>query len=153
MLAKIKTFGIPIALIIFGLSAFFYGAHVERLKANEEIAQMEKEYAIRESSALWEAETIRKQQEQKYLLEMDRFKLVNAELTADALRVRELFAQVQSTHSPDLERSHHRIERCERLLSEAYELAGEGEGLLKERDARLKTLSVRYREKKPSREQ
>ena len=44
MLAKIKTYGVPIALIIFGLSAFFYGAHVERLKADEEIAQMEKEY-------------------------------------------------------------------------------------------------------------
>ena len=140
MLTKIKTFGIPIALIIFGLSAFFYGAHVERLEANEEIALMEKEYAIRESSALWEAETIRKQQEQKYLVEMDRFKLLNAELAADALRVRELFAQIQSTRSPDLERSHHRIERCERLLSEAYELAGEGEGLLREYDARLNTL-------------
>ena len=137
ILAKIKAYGIPIALILFGLSAFFYGAHVERLEANEEIAQMEKEYAIRESSALWEAETIRKQQEQKYLLEMDRFKLLNSELAADALRVRELFAQVQSTRSPDLERSHLRIERCERLLSEAYELAGEGEGLLRERDVRL----------------
>ena len=143
MLAKIKTYGIPIALIIFGLSAFFYGAHVERLEADEEIAQMEKEYAIRESSALWEAETIRKQQEQKYLLEMDRFKLLNAELSADALRVRELFAQIQSRHSPDLERSHLRLERCERLLSEAYELAGEGEGLLKERDARLSVLSTK----------
>ena len=143
MLAKIKAYGIPIALIVYGLSAFFYGAHVERLEANEEIAQMEKEYAIRESSALWEAETIRKQQEQKYLLEMDRFKLLNAELTADALRVRELFAQVQSRRSPDLERSHLRVERCERLLSEAYELAGEGEGLLKERDARLSALSTK----------
>ena len=140
MLDKIKIFGIPIALIIFGLSAFFYGAHVERLEADEEIAQMEKEYAIRESSALWEAETIRKQQEQKYILEMDRFKLLNAELAADALRVREQFAQIQSRRSPDLDRSHHRIERCERLLSEAYELAGEGESLLKERDARLKAL-------------
>ena len=74
MLAKIKAYGIPIALILFGLSAFFYGAHVERLEADEEIAQMEKEYAIRESSALWEAENLRKQQETKYLVEMDRFK-------------------------------------------------------------------------------
>ena len=140
MLAKIKTYGIPIALMLFGLSAFFYGAHVERLEANEEIAQMEKEYAIRESSALWEAEIIRKQQEQKYLLEMDRFKLLNAELVADALRVHEQFAQIQSRRSPDIGRSHHRVERCERLLSEAYELAGEGESLLKERDARMNTL-------------
>ena len=142
MLTKIKTYGIPIALILFGLSAFFYGAHVERLEADEEIAQMEKEYAIRESSALWEAETIRKQQEQKYLQEMDRVKLLNAELTADVLRVREQFAQIQSRRSPDLERSYQRIERCERLLSEAYELAGEGEGLFKERDARLKALAT-----------
>ena len=141
MLDKIKTFGIPIALIIFGLSAFFYGAHVERLEADEEIAQMEKEYAIRESSALWEAENLRKQQEAKYLLEMDRFKQLNVELATDALRVREQFAQIQSRRSPDLERSHHRIERCERLLSEAYELAGEGEGLLRERDARLKSIA------------
>ena len=142
MLAKIKAYGIPIALILFGLSAFFYGAHVERLDADEEIAQMEKEYAIRESSALWEAETIRKQQEQKYLLEMDRFKVLNAELSADALRVREQFAQIQTRRSPDLERSHNRVERCERLLSEAYELAGEGEALLNDRDARLKALAT-----------
>ena len=137
MLAKIKTFGIPIALILFGLSAFLYGAHVERLDADEEIAQMEKEYAIRESSALWEAENLRKQQEAKYLLEMDRFKQLNTELVADALRVREQFAQIQSRRSPDLERGHLRVERCERLLSEAYELAGEGEGLLRDRDVRL----------------
>lgn len=142
MLAKIKTYGIPIALIIFGLSAFFYGAHVERLEANEEIALMEKEYAIRESSALWESENIRKQQEAKYLVEMDRFKLANSELAADALWVRELFAQIQSRRSPDLERSHIRTERCERLLSEAYSLAGEGEALLNERDARLNALAV-----------
>ena len=140
MLAKIKTYGIPIALIIFGLSAFFYGAHVERLEANEEIAQMKREYAIRESSTLWEAENIRKQQEAKYLLEMDRFKLANAKLAADTLRVREQFTEVQSHRSPDLERSHHRIERCEQLLSEAYSLTGEGEGLLKERDTRLNVL-------------
>ena len=140
MLAKIKTYGIPIALILFGLSAFLYGAHVERLEANEEIALMEKEYAIRESSTLWEAENLRKHQEAKYLAEMDLFKQLNVELTADALRVREQFAQIQSRRSPDLERSHNRIERCERLLSEAYSLAGEGEGLLKERDTRLKVL-------------
>ena len=140
MLTKIKAYGTPIALILFGLSAFFYGAHVERLEADEEIAQREKEYAIRESSALWEAETIRKQQDQKYLLEMDRFKRLNAELNADALRVREQFSQIQSRRSPDLERSHRRTERCERLLSEAYELAAEGEGLLNDRDARLKSL-------------
>lgn len=140
MLAKIKAYAVPIALILFGLSAFFYGAHVERLEADEEIAQMEKEYAIRESSALWEAENLRKQQEAKYLLEMDRFKQLNTELATDALRVRELFAQVQSTRSPSLERSHHRVERCEQLLSEGYSLAAEGEGLLKERDARLNAL-------------
>ena len=140
MLAKIKTYGIPIALILFGLSAFFYGAHVERLEADEEIAQMEKEYAIRESSALWEAENLRKLQEAKYLLEMDRFKQLNTELAADALWVREQFAQIQSRRSSDIEHSHYRTERCERLLSEAYSLAAEGEILFKDRDTRLKAL-------------
>lgn len=33
-----------------------------------------------------------------------------------------------------------RAARCERLLSEAYDLAAEGEGLLKDRDARLNAL-------------
>ena len=69
---------------------------------------------------MWEAENIRKQQEAKYLLEMDRaLSIANAELAADTLGVRELFAQIQSRRSPDLERSHHRIERCEQLSSEA----------------------------------
>ena len=89
---------------------------------------------------MWGAENIRKQQEAKSLLEMDRFKLANAELAADALRVRELFAQIQSRRSPDLERSHHRIERFEQLSSVAYRFTGEGEGLLKERDTRLNVL-------------
>ena len=70
--------------------------------------------------------------------QMDAARLVNAELAADALRVREQFAQIQSTRSPDLERSHYRVERCERLLSEGYGLANEGEGLLREREARLR---------------
>ena len=140
MLAKIKTYGIPIALMIFGLAAFFYGAYVERLKANEEIALMEKEYATRESSALWEAERIRKQQEQQYVSEMERLNAHNAQLSADALRVREQFNQLQSRRSPDLERSNHRAQRCEQLLSEAYGLAREGEGLLRERDARLNSV-------------
>ncbi len=140
MLAKIKTYGIPIALIIFGLSAFFYGAHVERLEANEEIAQMEKEYAIRESSALWEAENLRKQQEAKYLVEMDRFKQLNAELSADALWVREQFDKLQSGRNSNGQSSDHRADRCNALLSEAYSLASEGESLLKERDTRLKVL-------------
>lgn len=143
VLTAIKKYSTPIAAVLITIGAmacFFYGAHVERLKANDEIAQMEKEYAIRESSALWEAEKLRKQQEAKYLVEMDRFKQLNAELDADALRVREQFTQIQSHRSPDLERSHLRSERCERLLSEAYELAEEGEGLLRERDARSRIL-------------
>lgn len=141
MLTKIKTYGVPIALMLFGLAAFFYGAHVERLEANEEIALMEKEYATRESSALWEAERIRKLQEQKYVTEMERLNAHNAQLSSDALRVRDQFNQLQSRRSPDLERCNQRTQRCEQLLSEAYELAGEGEGLLKERDGRLKTLN------------
>ena len=50
---------------------------------------------------------------------------------ADALRVREQFAQIQSRRSPDIERRH---------LSEDYELAGKGEGLFIERYARINLM-------------
>lgn len=140
MLGKLKTYGVPIALIAFGIAAYLYGAHVERLKADEEIALMRTEYATRESTALWEAERIRKQQEQKYVSEMERLNAHNAQLSADALRVREQFNQLQGRRSPDLERCNHRAQRCERLLSEAYGLAGEGEGLLRERNVRLEAV-------------
>lgn len=140
MLDKIKTYGVPIAVVILVLVAFFYGAHVERQKADKEIAELRTEYAARESSALWAAENIRKQQEQKYLAEMAELKRSNAELTADTARVRQQFDQLKSRRSPDLELCNNRANRCDSLLSEAYSLASEGEGLLKDRDARLNAL-------------
>lgn len=140
MLSKIKTYGAPIALITLVLVAFFYGAHVERQKADKEIAELRTEYATRESSALWAAENIRKQQEQKYLAEMAELKRTNAELASDTARVRQQFDQLQSRSSPDLEYCNNRASRCNVLLSEAYSLASEGEGLLRDRDARLKAL-------------
>lgn len=139
-LSNYKTTVIAIAIIAYGIGCCLYGSYIERLEANEEIALLEKDYAARESSALCAAENIRKQQEQKYLAEMDNLKRINSELTADALRVREQFDQLKSRRSPDLERSNNRTQRCEQLLSEAYSLAGEGEGLLKDRDARLNAL-------------
>ena len=143
VLTAIKKYSTPIAAVLITIGAmacFFYGAHVERLKANEEIALLEKEYASRESAALYEADELRKQQEQKYLLEMDRFKLLNAELAADALRVREQFDKLQSGRDSNDQSSDHRADRCDALLSEAYSLASEGEGLLRDRDARLNAL-------------
>ena len=101
---------------------------------------MEQEYERKESEALRQAERLRLEQEKRYIAQMEEVRAHNADLVADAIRVRELFAQVQSTRSPDLERSHHRIERCEQLLSTAYSLAGEGEALLRERDARLEAV-------------
>lgn len=143
ILSAFQSYRTPIVTALISIGAFgcfWYGAHVERLEANEEIALMEKEYATRESSALWEAECIRKQQEQAYLAEMDRLRGINADISADALRVREQFNQLQGRRSTDLERCNNRAQRCEQLLSEAYDLARESEVLLRERDARLNAV-------------
>lgn len=137
---RYRTPVVAILIIIGALACFFYGAHVERLKANEEIALLEKDYANRESAALYEADWLRKQQEQNFLAEMDRLRALNADISADAIRVREQFAQLQSGRDSNHQSSDHRADRCNALLSEAYSLASEGEGLLRDRDARLKAL-------------
>lgn len=143
ILTAFKNYRTPIVavLIIVGaLACFFYGAHVERLEANEEIALMEKEYANRESAALYEADELRKHQEQKFLEEMDRLRAINADISLDAIRVREQFDKLQSGRDSNNQSSDHRADRCNGLLSEAYSLASEGEGLLRERDARLNAV-------------
>ena len=63
-----------------------------------------------------------------------------ADRLSDAERVREQFNELKSRRSATLEQCNCRAGRCEQLLSEAYELAGEGEGLLRGRDARLEAL-------------
>lgn len=98
------------------------------------------DYATRETEALQKAETICKQQEQKYLAEMANLKRSNADLALDTARVREQFDQLKSRRGSNSQPSDHRADRCEHLLSEAYELASEGEGLLRDRDARLNAL-------------
>ena len=143
VLTAIKKYSTPIAAVLITIGAmacFFYGAHVERLKANEEIALLEKEYASRESAALYEADELRKQQEQKFLEEMDRLRALNADISLDAIRVREQFDQLKSSRDSNDKSSDHRADRCNALLSEAYSLASEGEGLLRERDARLNAV-------------
>lgn len=140
ILSKNKNTAIAIAIIAFGIGCYLYGAHVERLEANEEIALLEREYANRESAALYEADELRKQQEQKFLEEMDRLRALNTDISLDAIRVREQFDKLQSSRDSNGKSSDHRAERCNSLLSEAYSLASEGEGLLRDRDARLKAL-------------
>lgn len=150
MIEKIKAllFGkdgtvIVIALAVVGaLACFFYGAHVERLKADKEIADLRRDYAQNERDALRRAEEIRQEQEAKFLVEMAALKRDAADRLSDAERVRQQFDELKSRRSATLEQCNHRASRCEQLLSEAYELAGEGEGLLRDRDARLTALSV-----------
>lgn len=118
----------------------FYGSHVERLKADREIAELRSQYAESERDALRKAEQIRQEQEQKFLAQMDALKRDAVARSADADRVRKQFNQLKSRSSSTLEQCNRRAGRCEQLLSEAYELAGEGEGLLRDRDARLESL-------------
>lgn len=66
--------------------------------------------------------------------------MANAELVADAIRVREQFDKLQSGRDSNGQSSNRRTDRCNALLSEAYGLASEGEGLLRECDSRMNAL-------------
>lgn len=138
MLTNYKT-AIVAAVATVGLlvAAFLYGGHVERLEADKEIADLEKQYAQHEAEALRRAEAVRQEQEQKFLTEIAAVKRSNADIAADAQRVRKQFESIAARRSATLEQCNNRAGRCERLLSEAYELAGECESLLRDRDARL----------------
>ena len=71
---------------------------------------------------------------------MEDVRVANADLVADASRVREQFDKLQSGRDSNGKSNDHRAERCDALVSEAYILASEGEGLLRDRDARLNAL-------------
>lgn len=140
---KLKAYStlVVIALMVSGaMACFFYGAHVERLKADKEIADLRVEYAESERNALRQAEEIRQAQEAKFQEAMAALKRDVADRSADAERVRTQFNQLKSRSSSTLEQCNNRAGRCEQLLSEAYELAGEGEGLLRDRDARIESI-------------
>lgn len=141
MLEKLKRYGAPVLIVVFGLACFFYGRHVANMAAEKTIAEIRRGYAEQKTKALEQAESMRKAQEEKYLEQIDALKRANANRAADALRVRQQFEKrLSGNGDTDIEQCNQRASRCERLLSEAYELAAEGEGLLADRDARLKAL-------------
>ena len=131
-----------VAALIAVTAVFITGYHSAALRYERDIAEMREECAERETDALRKAEAIRDAQEERLLAEIEALKRDAVERTADAERVRQQFSRLQSSRSATLEQCNRRVDRCEQLLSEAYELAGEGEGLLKDRDARLRSLSV-----------
>lgn len=133
-----------IAVALVGVAAVFVaGYHAAAVRYERDIAEMMEEYAERETDALRKAEALRDAQEERLLAEIEALKRDAVERTADAERVRQQFSQLKSSRSATIEQCNRRAGRCEQLLSEAYELAGEGEGLLKDRDARLRSLSVK----------
>lgn len=146
MLAKLAGLmkGIPlwlVAALVAAVGCFYYGAHTERLKADQEIAQLRMEYAESERDALRRAEEIRMAQELEFQAAMVALKRDAAARRADAERVRNQFAELKSRSSTTLEQCNRRAGRCEHLLSEAFSLAGESEELLRDRDARLGALN------------
>lgn len=140
MLEKLKTYSTHIIVVLACLFCFFYGGRLEKAKADKRIAELERTYAEQRNEALEQAESIRKGQEEKYLAQIADLKRANADRAADVIRVRKQFAVRQSSGNTDLKQCNQRASRCEQLLSEAYELAAEGESLLGDRDARLKAL-------------
>lgn len=143
MTTKYKIVLIAVALIAYGLSCLWLGHHNERLEWEAHVAMMEEEYERKESDALRLAERLRREQEKEFIDQMEAVRMANADLVADAIRVREQFDALRSGRNSTSEQCCSRVERCERLLSEGYSLASEGEGLLRERDARFKPLRMR----------
>lgn len=136
--------GVPLwlaAALVAAVGCFYYGAYVERLKADQEIAQLRMEYAESERDALRRAEEIRMAQEVEFQAAMAALKRDSAARRADAERVRQQFSELKSRSSTTLEQCNRRASRCEQLLSEAFSLAGESEELLRDRDARLGALN------------
>lgn len=139
-LTAYKSKAIPLLIIAgFSLSAWL-GSSYQKATCEAQIANLRNQYAESERDALRKAEQIRQDQEKKFLVQMDALKRDAVARSADGDRVRKQFNQLKSRSSSTLEQCNRRAGRCEQLLSEAYELAGEGEGLLRDRDARLKSL-------------
>ena len=140
MTMKTKIIAIVAILAVYGVGCLWLGHRNERLKWEAHVAQMEEEYARKESEALHQAERLRLEREKELTAQLEVVRLANAELVADAIRVREQFDALRSGRDSTGEQCGDRLERCERLLSEGYSLAAEGEGLLKDWDARLGSL-------------
>ena len=139
---KTKIIAIAAFLAAYGLGCLWLGHRNERLEWEAHVAKMEQEYERKESEALRQAERLRQEQEKELVAQLEAVRLANADLVADAIRVREQFDALRSRRDSTNEQCYDRVERCERLLSEGYSLASEGEGLLRDRDARLKALKV-----------
>ena len=142
MTTKTKIIAIVGFLAVYGLGCLWLGHRNERLEWEVHVARMEEEYERNESEALRQAERLRQEQEKALIAQLEAVRLANADLVADAIRVREQFDALRSRRDSTNEQCYDRVERCERLLSEGYSLASEGEGLLRDRDARLKALKV-----------
>lgn len=140
MIDKLKIYGGIIAAIFLAVAAYFYGAHVANAKADKKIAELERDYAKQKIDALEEAETIRKKQEREFLAKIEALNRDNIKRAADVERVRKQFTDRESGSNSNIVSCNQRARGCEHLLSEAYELAGECERLLNDRDARLSVL-------------
>ena len=121
-------------------ASFVAGYHAATLNYERDIAELKESYAQSERDTMRRAEELRHEQEAKFLSELEAVKRDAADRSADAERVRKQFNELKSRRSATLEQCNRRAARCEQLLSEAYELAGECEGLLRDRDARLRSL-------------
>ena len=140
MTMKTKIIAIVVFLAVYGLGCLWLGHRNERLEWQAYVAKMEEEYERKESEALRQAERLRQEQEKELVAQLEVVRMANADLVADAIRVREQFDALRFRRDSTGEQCRNRVERCERLLSEGYELASEGEGLLREWGARLRTL-------------
>lgn len=140
MTTKDKIIVVVVALIAYGLGCLWLGHRNERLEWEVLVAKMEQDYERKESETLRQAERVRQEQEKELVAQLEAVRMANADLVADAIRVREQFDALRSSRDSTGEQCCSRVERCERLLSTGYSLAAEGEGLLRDSYARVNVL-------------
>lgn len=96
MTTKTKFIAIVAFLAVYGLGCLWLGHRNERLQWEAHVAKMEEEYERKESKALRQAERMRQEQEKRYIAQMEEVRAHNADLVADAIRVREQFDALRS---------------------------------------------------------
>ena len=102
---KTKIIAIVAFLAVYGLGCLWLGHRNERLEWEAHVAKMEEEYVRKESEALRQAERLRQEQEKELIAQLEVVRMANAELVADAIRVREQFDALRSRRDSTGEQS------------------------------------------------
>ena len=92
---KTKIVSIVDFLAVYGLGCLWLSHRNGRLEWEARVVKME-EYERKESEALRQVERLRQEQAKELVAQLEAVRVVNADLVADAIRLREQFDALQS---------------------------------------------------------